>query len=269
MPLVGSVRIAGLEVAQAEQLIGAESIRRGKYVSPNVALILRRRRVNRVAVLGAVEEPNTYELPMTSSDLLTAIIQAGGLSEDAGTIVEIRHPPGLVEVPVADNGNAYSTELASARGNRRLVRTPPRTVQVDLAQAANSDFGDYSLADGATVMVMERPKRFIHVMGLVNKSDQYEIPEDLPEPRLLDALAMAGGRKLSIADKVHVIRQLPDRAEPVVIEASVRAAKGDASSNIRLASGDVVSVEETPTTFVVGTLKDFVRLGFTSAIPGF
>lgn len=269
VPLVGTVQVAGLEVIQAEQLIHAESIRRGKYVSPNVTLALVQRRTNKVAVLGAVEKPQTYELPSSSSDLLTAIVQAGGLSEDAGTIIEIRHPPGVVEAPFADNGDGYSTELASMRSNRRMVRTPPRTVQVDLLQASGSDYGDYSLTDGSTVMVMKRAKRYIHVIGLVNRSGQYEIPEDLPEPRLLGALAMAGGQSLSIADKVHVIRQLPDRAEPVVIQASVRAAKADLTSNIQLAAGDVVSVEETPTTFVVGTIKDFVRFGFSSAIPGF
>ncbi|MDA1055455.1 MAG: SLBB domain-containing protein [Planctomycetota bacterium] len=269
VPLVGAVQVAGLEVIQAEQTIRSESIRRGTYVSPNVTLTVKQRRTNRVAVVGAVEKPNTYELPASSSDLLSAIVQAGGLSEEADTIIEIRHPPGFVDAPVADNGHGYSTELASIRGNRRMVRTPPRTVQVDLMEAANSEFGDYSLADGATVMVMKRPKRFIHVMGLVNKSDQFEIPQDMPEPRLLDALAMAGGLKMSIADKVHIIRQLPNRAEPVVIEASIRAAKSDTTSNIRLASGDVVSVEETPTTFVLGTLKDFIRFGFSSALPGF
>ena len=269
VPLVGLVQVGGLEIVQAEQLIRATSIQRGKYVSPNVTLTLTQRRTHKVAVLGAVEEPNTYELSASSSDLLTAIVQAGGLSEDAGTIIEIRHPPGLAEEYAADPGSGYSTELASMRGQRRLVRTPPRTVHVDLAQAADSDFGDYSLADGATVMVMKRPKRFIHVIGLVKNPNQYELPEDVPDPRLLDALAMAGGQTLSIADKVHVIRQLPDRPEPVVIQASIRAAKDDTTSNIRLAAGDVVSLEETPTTFVLGTLKDFVRLGFTSAIPGF
>ncbi len=268
VPLVGTVQIAGLEITQAEQLIRSESIRRGKFVAPNVTLTMSQRRTNKIAVLGAVEEPNTYELSASSSDLLTAIVQAGGLAEDAGTIIEIRHPPGLVAAPVADNGNGYSTELASMRGNRRMIRTPPRTIQVDLTEASRSDFGDYSLADGSTVMVMKRPKRFIHVIGLVNRSDQFEIPEDLQEPRLLDALAMAGGRKLEIADKVHVIRQLPDRDDPVVIEASVRAAKGDTSSNIRLASGDVVSVEETPTTFLIGTIKEFLQFGLTAPIPG-
>lgn len=267
VPLVGAVRVAGLEVTQAEQVIGAESIRRGQYVSPNVTLTLVKRRSNQVAVLGAVANPNTYELPATSSDLLTAIIQAGGLTEEAGTIIEIRHPPGFVEA-YAD-GNGHSTELASLGANRRMVRTPPRTVQVDLVQAAGSDSGDYSLTDGATVMVMPRPKRFIHVTGLVKRADQYEIPEELSEPRLLDAVAMAGGQTLSIADKVSIIRQLPDRAGPDVIEASIRAAKRDGVSNIRLANGDVVYVEETPTTFTVEMIRSLFRFGISSAVPGF
>ncbi len=268
VPLVGSIRVAGLEIVQAELLIRDESIRRGKFIAPNVTIGLKQRKTNRIAVLGAVETPKTYELPASSSDLLTAIVQAGGLSKEAGTIIEIRHPPGAAEAPIASNPNGYSTELASIRGNRRLVRTPPRTVRVDLNEATNSDFGDYSLADGATVMVMKRPKRFIHVIGLVNRSDQFEIPEELEKPRLLDALAMAGGRTLSIADKVHVIRQLPDQPEPVVIQASVRAAKNDGTSNIRLTSGDIVSVEETPTTFVVGTIRDFINVGASLPLPG-
>jgi len=122
--------------------------------------------------------------------------------------------------------------------------------------------------DGSTVMVMKRPKRFVHIIGLVNKPDQIEMPVD-QEFRLLDAIAKGNGRKLEVADKVRVIRNVSGRTEPVIIEASIRAAKTDATSNFRLAPGDVVSVEETPTTFVIGTVRDFVRFGFSSAIPGF
>ncbi len=75
-------------------------------------------------------------------------------------------------------------------------------------------------------MVMKRPKRFIHVMGLVHRPDQYEIPDEIPDPRLLDAIAMAGSQTLSVADKVHIIRQLPDRPDPVVIEASIPRRQG-------------------------------------------
>jgi hypothetical protein len=86
---------------------------------------------------------------------------------------------------------------------------------------------------------------------------------------LLEAISLSEGRVLQMADKVHIIRQGPAWRDPVVIEASVKAAKANPKSNLRLADGDVVSVEETTATFVVGTLREFVRLGFTSGIPGF
>ena len=46
---------------------------------------------------------------------------------------------------------------------------------------------------------------------------------------------------------------------------SVREAKRDQRSNLRLAAGDVVSVEETPATFVYSLLKNFFHVG--SSLP--
>lgn len=143
----------------------------------------------------------------------------------------------------------------------------PRLTRIDLVQATATGNADVHLEDGSTVMVMARPKRYVHVMGLVRKPDQFEMPDD-HELRLLDAIALANGRTLELADKVRVIRRIPHREEPVVIEASVREAKQNSGANILLAPGDVVSVEETPTTFVIGTIREFVRFGFTAGIPG-
>jgi polysaccharide export outer membrane protein len=263
VPLVGPVPLAGLRIAQAEHAIREESVRRGKFVNPNVAVLLAQRRSNRVTVVGAVEEPGTYELPTSQSDLLGALVQAGGLKDEAGTLIEIRHPPAVTWV--AAQGASPPMQLASHAPG---FPPPADLVRVDLAQAAAQPGGDYRVFDGSTVMVMKKPKRFIHVIGLVNRADQFEIPEDT-EVKLLDAVAMAGGLKLEIADKIQVYRTPPGQAEPVVIEASIRKAKRDGRSNIPLAAGDVVSVEETPVTFAVGTIRDFVRFGFTSAIPGF
>lgn len=265
VPLIGAVQLAGLEMPQAEQMIRAESIRRGKFVDPTVSVVLDRRRMNRVTVVGAVEEPGTYELSAENSHVLQAITQAGGPTQQADTIVEVRHPPGVFGAELAQQPGG-STQLTGWQRNRPVP--PPRTFRIDLEQVPIDGSADYSLRDGSTVMVMPRPKRYIHVIGLVNQANQFEMPENT-DVRLLDAIAMAGNRKLEIADKVHVIRQVPGRAEPVVIEASIREAKLDGASNIRLAPGDVVSVEETPTTFVIGTMRDLFRFGFSSAIPGF
>ncbi len=272
VPLVGSVPVAGLELTQAEQAIRAESIRRGKFVDPHVSLIMDKRNAHRVTVVGAVEKPGTYQLPSSSSDVLAALVSAGGLRDDAGTIIEIKHPPGPMWAgqPAAGTGAGSPSHLpaglAGWRGGGPFA-LPPRTVRVDLEQVGEGAMEDLHLEDGSTMMVMRRPQRYVHVIGLVKQADQFEMPED-QELRLLDALALAGGRTLELADKVHVIRTVPGQLEPVVIEASVRDAKSDGASNIRLASGDVVSVEETPVTFVVGTIREFVRFGFSSAIPG-
>lgn len=268
VPLVGVVQIAGMELTQAESAIRHESIRRGKFVAPNVSVILNQRRVHRITVLGAVDKPGTYELPANSCDMLSAIVEAGGLTEKADTRVEIRHPPGIDHQAIARQRNEGQPDQLAAYRDNQTVRTPPRTVQIDLEHTNNVPGQDLVLQDGATIMVKERPERFLHVIGLVKKADQFEIPDD-QELHLLDAIALAGGRTLSIADKIQIIRKVPGQAEPVVIQASVIKAKRDSTSNIRLAAGDVVSVEETPTTFVVGTVRDFVRFGFSSALPGF
>jgi polysaccharide export outer membrane protein len=262
--LVGSVQIAGLSLTQAEQVIRGESIRRGKFVAPNVSVLLEKRRSNRITVVGAVKEPGTYELPRTSSDVLSALVEAGGMIEESGTIIEVRHPPTTITMDIPPGTPA---ELAGLRRNRRRY-VPPRTVRIDLQQPSNSQSIDLQLQDGSTVMVMREPRKFIHVIGLVKKADQFEMPLG-QELRLLDSLALAGGRTLSIADKIHVIRQIPGQKEPIVIDASVSRAKRDKSSNIRLAAGDVISVEETPTTFVIGTMREFIRFGFSTSIPGF
>ena len=259
VPLVGKVRVAGLESVQAEQRIRDESINRGKFVDPNVTLVRIKQRSNLVTVVGAVEKPGTYELPVTGCDVLSALVMAGGVTDEAGTVVELRHPPR--RIATAQLG---TPQLASFHQDQTTV-IPASTVQIKLERAQNSGT-DFQLYDGSTVMVMQRPQRYVHVIGLVKRADQFEFPEN-QELRLLDALALAGGRTLSIADRVQIIRTVPGRTEPVVITASVSEAK-NGPANIRLAAGDVVSVEETPATFVVGTIREFVGFGFTSTIPG-
>jgi polysaccharide export outer membrane protein len=267
VPLVGPVQLAGARLPHAEQMVRMESIQRGKFVNPNVTIQVHARRSHAVTVVGAVKKPGTFEIPASSSHVLAAISKAEGLAEDADTMIEIRHPPvpGGTSFAQFDPRTGATQELVGYRSGQSA--STPRTVRIDLQEASLTGNADVHLEDGSTVMVMQRPKRFIHVMGLVRRPDQFEMPPEY-ELRLLDAIALANGRTLEMADKVRVIRNVPNRSEPVVIEASVRQAKLNTAANIRLAPGDVVSVEETPVTFVVGTIREFIRFGFTAGIPG-
>jgi polysaccharide biosynthesis/export protein len=254
IPLIGPIRVAGMMLTDAEQLIRHESISRRIYRDPNVAVLLKQRKSVRVTVVGAVSKPGTYELPASQSDLLTALIAAGGLNEKASTIVEVRNVPDPAVL------------MASYNGQRTTVAEND-SVRVDLIAASEGLTPEYQIQDGSIIMVREQEPTTIQVIGLVRRPDQFEVPPD-KQVRLLDAIALAGGLTLELADKVSVIRQLDTMDEPAVIQCSIREAKRGGKANLTLAPGDVISVEETPLTFTVGTIQSFVRFGFSSAIPG-
>ncbi len=254
VPLVGMVPIAGLSLEAAERRICEESVRRGIYRAPNVTLALEQRRTRRVTVVGAVNEPGVIRLPSAESDLFAALVAAGGLADDASTFVEISRPvhsPTNASFASFPTPDPASSQLQSDR--------------IDLLKL--NDARDLQLDDGAVVMVVKQPRRSVQVMGLVQQPAELDMPADR-DMRLLDAIAQAGGLTIQVANKVRVIRQVPGQPEPVVIQTSIRDAKLRGGANILLAAGDVVTVEETPTTFTVEMLRSFIRFGFTSSIPG-
>lgn len=271
IPLIGKVPLAGLELDGAEQVIASAAVHRGVFRDPHVTVTMKRQRVNRVTVIGAVNNPGVYELPRSSCSLLAALVAAGGLSKQAGADVEIRRPlqhngpPNMFPFQPPRVADEAGTELASFS---RVSTAAPKTVRVNLVSATKEGKGSYYLNDGDVIMVTKRAPKPIHVMGLVHQPGQYELPID-QDLHVLDALAMAGGRTSQLADNVWIIRQLPGQVEPARIKISVQQAKRSGKANLRLAAGDVVSVEETPITFAMDVLSRFIRVGLSSALPLF
>ncbi len=259
---IGPVPVAGLEPSVAEQRIAQAAIERGLFVRPTVTLQVLKPAVNRITVLGAVTEPGVKELPKGSSDLARALAAAGGLTEEASTKVDVLRYS--TETFMADGkANPQSprsdgVELASY--NATAGTAPPQTTRIDLAQAPAKNQPSYALGDRDVVMVLPQDKQFIHVTGLVRLPNQFEMPRH-QDVTLMDAIALAGGVSSPMADKVFIIRRLPDMPEPAVIEVSIKDAKRDGNENIRLAAGDLVSVERTPSTVIVDSVMTMFRVG--------
>jgi polysaccharide export outer membrane protein len=258
VPLVGRVQIAGLKLTDASMAIRDQGIQQGIYRNPRVTLQMVQRHTNSVTVLGAVEKPGNYSLPATNPDLAAALAAAGGLRENANNVIEVRHP-----APAHPEDG-----MITLAGHRDQIGTDqPQVYQIDLAQDALDQRASLPLPDGAVVVVEKQPTRTVYVMGMVRSPGQVKIPPD-SDMRLLDALASSGGRKFQIADAVTITRQHPEGGESILIKVSVRDAQRNSGDNIRLSPGDVVNVEETAATFVTGLLQNFVRFGFSAAIPG-
>lgn len=268
VPLIGAVPIGGVEPIAAEQRIAQAAIERGIYRQPYVTLEVIEPAVNRVTVLGAVGKPGVVELPRGACDLASALAAAGGLSKEAGTQIEILHhqrSPFLAGSPAEPAGGNDQQIRLAARTDAfgappiALPPSPPRMSRIDLAQAGSAAHENRKLEDRDVVMVLPEEKRIIHVTGLVRKPDQFAVPQS-EDIHVLDAIAMAGGTTSPVADKVYVIRQLAEMPEPVVIKVSIAGAKRNGNENLRLASGDLVSVESTVSTLMLESVSKFFRM---------
>jgi polysaccharide export outer membrane protein len=277
VPLIGLVHVAGVEPFEAEQQIATAALDRQIYRQPSVTLRVIEPAVNRVTVLGAVKNPGVQELRRGSSDLANALAAAGGLTEEAGTIVDIlrQNTASTQLASTADNvahmdegvrqasyeSSPWSPPTANAFRPPPLPTAPeaPHTMRVDLARIDSFPQASFELGDRDVVMVLPEEKRLIHVTGLVLKPDQFEIPKH-QDVRVLDAIAMAGGVSSPVADKAFVIRRLPNMTEPAVIQVSLHQAKLNGNENLRLAPGDLVSVETTAATAMVDTVRNLFRM---------
>jgi len=255
LPEVGEVNVGGLDLESAESAIATACMQRQIYRRPHVTVSMKRQATNRVMVAGAVKNQGYYNLPRGSSDMLSAIVAAGGLADDAGTNVEVRNPGGgAVRSDRIAQELGSGVDLQNVGYSQNLPagqRSAPTTLKVDLVSATRNGQSAALLGDGSIVTVERRDPESIQVTGLVNKAGEIKYPIGT-ELRLLDAISQAGWTSNQGANKVYIIRNTP---RPIVIEASLREAKRNVNENIRLAPGDVVSVEQTPTTVMIDTLK--------------
>jgi len=270
IPIIGPVQLAGLELASAEAAITAAAIQRNLYRNPNITVTMKQQRVNHVTVVGAVKEPGVYRIPRGQSDLLAALVAAGGIAENAGTKVEIRNP--LKDVPspepiasAALPGINQAGHSIPGLGAGSIQPAQRNSIKVDLVSATKNGTGGYVVEDGAVVMVEKRDPEPVHVIGLVQKPNRYEFPigEDL---RVTHAVALAGGVSSPVADKIFVIRKKPSSPQTAIVELKLSDAKRSEKSDLLLSPGDVVSVEQTPLTVFLDALR-IINFGFGASLP--
>jgi polysaccharide export outer membrane protein len=158
LPLVGSISTSRTSVDRLRAVITKAY---ATYVNdPKVTVIIKEFRKIRVAVLGQVTRPGTYDL-QPGARLLDFIAAAGGLTEAAATNAVQVMPPGGAST-VADVGRA-------------------------LAGDPNANL---PLRGGETLVVPEDLTNLFTVAGEVVRPGRYRIKGEM---RVLDALVTAGG----------------------------------------------------------------------------
>ncbi len=112
-PLIpGRIQAAGLTVYQLEEKMAQLLIENGLVSHPQVSVFVKEQNSQPVSVIGAVQKPMVYQL-VRPTTLLEVISNAGGISDDAGSIIIVTRAvpkssdplagPGEGNLPVSDS----------------------------------------------------------------------------------------------------------------------------------------------------------------------
>jgi len=172
VPLISEVRVRGLTVAQAAQLIASRFSAGGFFNDPQVSVVQKEYATQGISVLGEVQKPGIYPL-LGSHTLLQAVSAAGGTTTKAGNDVRIIH---------ADR--------------------PNESQHVDLSSATSS----VTLAPGDTIVVSKAG--IVYVVGDVKQPTG--IVMESSGLTVLKAIAMAQGTNPTASlNKAKLIRTGP------------------------------------------------------------
>ncbi len=164
-PLLGSVNLAGLTVAEAEQRI-ATGLRAGNFVNqPQVSINVVAARGNQVSVLGQFGRPGRYPLETGEVHLTDIVATAGGLSPGASD---------LVVVVGTRNGQPFRAE-----------------VDLPTVFGPNRRSADVLLKNGDVVWAERAPT--IYMYGEVQRPGAMRLERNMT---VMQALASAGGLTL-------------------------------------------------------------------------
>jgi polysaccharide export outer membrane protein len=195
-PLVGSVQLGGLSIADAEKRI-SDALRNGGYVrSPQVNITLRQVRGNQVAVLGQVNRPGRFPLETFNTKVSDMLAAAGGVTSTGDDVLIL-------------------TGTRQGQPFRRVIDIPG----LFLNQTPEADV---VVAGGDTLYVNKAPMFYIY--GEAQRPGPYRIERGMT---VMQALAQGGGptargsqnrlklhRRSADGQVVETVPQLTDLVRP-------------------------------------------------------
>jgi polysaccharide biosynthesis/export protein len=180
IPMVGSVQVGGLTLVEAGTKIAA-SLRDAKILTePQVNLNIQEYAGREITVLGEVHAPGRIEL-LAPRHLDDVIAMAGGETQYAGKVIEIRHEAGVT----------------------------PRTQVVQYSRSTdNHTLGETMVLPGDTITI--KRAGIVYVLGAVTRPGGYLMQED-GDLNVTQALALAYGTTMPAAvGSMRLIRKLDD-----------------------------------------------------------
>lgn len=223
LPLIGSVKVGGLTVSEAEREIKRLYVDGGYFTDLLVVTVnIFQYRPLRVNVVGFVTNPGQYSI-RPGDRVLVALTLAGGANNSVGDL-------------------RRAVLIRKGSGEQIPLDLYAMLVKGDLSQ-------NYRLEDGDVISVPQQLNDAVIVTGAVPQPGRIAYRDGL---RLSDAIAAAGGMipNVSMLSKIQVqrpVRNRPGQYERFEVNYVLFTAKNDWTQNIELRAGDILYVPTTKT----------------------
>ncbi len=230
LPLIGTEKVAGLNVRAAEELTAKRLSDGGFFSSPLVTIFEKEYATQGISVLGEVQKPGIYPL-LGQRNLLDAISAAGGTTPKAGEIVTVTHraePDQPIQVPLSFSPDAASHNNVNVYPGDTIVVSKAGVVYVvgDVRQPSGFviDKSELTVLQAIAMAQGTNPTAALQRVRLVRttKEGRQETPIDLR--RVLEA--KAPDLKLQADDIIFVPTSTAKSAGRRSLEAIIQTATG-------------------------------------------
>jgi polysaccharide export outer membrane protein len=209
LPMIGAIKVGGLPVKAAAEIVAKKLSEGGYFNNPQVSIFTKEYATQGVSVLGEVQKPGIYPL-LGPHTLLNVISAAGGTTPKAGATVTITH---------ADSPSE------------------PETAKLNNSPEGKPSGNDVPVYPGDIVLVSKAG--IVYVVGAVHLPSG--IVMDKPQITVLQALAMAQGVAPNAAlNSTTLIRRTDDG--PKQIPVPLKKILAASSPDFALQADDILFV---------------------------
>jgi polysaccharide export outer membrane protein len=231
LPLIPvKVHVGGLTTFQLQDKIAELLQTNGLVSTPQVSVSLKEQHSQPITVIGSVKSPMVIQAARQTT-LLQVLSQAGGVGEDAGSVVVITRPPSAPE--------------ESGRTDAAKVSSEPQTFMIslnDLLDTGNSTFNIPVL--GGDVVSVPRAG-IIYVVGAVQRPGGFVMQSDRDRMTTLKILSLAGGTTGSAKERQAVIlRKNPETGKRDEVPVDLKKVMDLKTEDVMLQPSDILFVPD-------------------------
>ncbi len=233
-PLVpGKIAAAGLTPFQLEEKLERLLIENGLVSHPQVSVFVREQTSQPVSIVGAVQHTMVYQV-MRPTSLLEVLSAAGGITDDAGSMVIITRPT---------HSDTPKAEIISATDNTGKEQQMITIRLQDLLESGNTVY-NIPIYGGDVVSVPRAG--IVYVLGFgVAQPGGYVLQSHGEQITVLKALALAHGLTTFAKPNAAVImRTNPATGNRDQIPVHVKAIENHKEDDVAMKSNDILYIPD-------------------------